>query len=80
MVGAPVVYACRLSGGPVGTTLLNHPAYEAVMIDGPAQIIVQERKLELKHEGSIVCYDVRSSRPSVPRPPPWHAMPDPGIE
>jgi class 3 adenylate cyclase len=58
VVGAPVVYACRLSGAPAGKTLLNQPAYEKVMDKFAAACFVEESELEIKHEGKLLTYVV----------------------
>ena len=72
VVGTPVVYACRMSGAPAGTTLLNQPAYEEVVGRFSAYCSIQETEIEIKHEGVHVGYLVRlSGRQYEPGPPAW---------
>ena len=72
VVGAPVVYACRMSGAPAGTTLLNQPGYEKVSERFSAQCFFREPELNIKNEGVTLAYDVRlSMRDFVPSPPSW---------
>lgn len=72
VVGSPVVYACRLSGSPAGVTLLNQPAYEVVSDKFGAACFINETKLEIKHEGSMLAYQVRlTGRQHKPDLPNW---------
>lgn len=59
VVGAPVVYACRLAGAPAGKTYLNQPAYEEVSRIAADTVIFNETSLDIKHEGSILAYDMQ---------------------
>lgn len=76
VVGGPVVYACRLSGGPSGMTLVNQPAYEAVSEHCGGSCFTAERELEVKHEGNLLAYEVRlAGRSYRPEPPGWLETP-----
>jgi len=61
VVGAPVVYACRLSGAPAGVTLLNQPAYELVIEKFAQYCTVTETSLNIKHEGELLAYEVKKA-------------------
>lgn len=72
VIGAPVVYACRLSGGPAGTTLLNQQAYEIVTQKFGGCINLQESEIEIKHEGYIITYQASlNKRAYQPGQPNW---------
>jgi class 3 adenylate cyclase len=74
IVGAPVVYACRLSGAPAGTTLLNQPAYEAISQRHGGYVLLKESTIDVKHEGTLVAYTAELSRADFAlKPPPWAA-------
>jgi class 3 adenylate cyclase len=74
VVGAPVVYACRLSGAPPGTTLVNQPAYEVISDRFGAFCFTSETSLEIKHEGRMLAYEVRlNGRPHAIAAPEWAA-------
>lgn len=76
VVGAPVVYACRLGGGPAGVTLLNQPAYECVSRDHGQRLLVSETAIDIKHEGVLVAYAVRLNAVGhAVRPPAWLELP-----
>ncbi len=64
VVGAPVVYACRMSETQAGTTLLNYPAYNAFMQDGLNAIceLVQEPTMVKHDKSSCVAYKARISK------------------
>jgi hypothetical protein len=67
-----VVYACRLSGGPPGTILLNQPAYEKISDAYGGLCLMSETSIEIKHEGGIVCYELKTSnKPFTPTVPGW---------
>lgn len=59
VVGAPVVYACRLSGGPAGKTFVNQPAYEIISDRFGAYCFVDETIIDIKHEGRMLAYEAR---------------------
>jgi class 3 adenylate cyclase len=62
IVGAPVVYACRMSGSAYAcTTLLNHRAFGIVKKDGLLDLLEWTREsAKIKHEGSpSIAYRVR---------------------
>ena len=72
IVGAPVVYACRLGGAPAGKTLLNQPAYEAISKRHVGCVLLDETSIEIKHEGVLVAYAATLSRSNYdPAPPAW---------
>ena len=72
VVGEPVVYACRLSGGPAKTTLVNQPAFEQIIAQCGAMCFANEQTHEIKHEGSVLAYDVRlNGRAYSPALPDW---------
>lgn len=72
VVGAPVVYACRLSGAPAGVTLVNQPAYEVISDHFGATCFIDETTVEFKHEGSMLAYQVRlNGREHKPILPSW---------
>ena len=72
VVGRPVVYACRLSGGLGGQILLNQPAYEHVTERYGSLFFIAETNIEIKHEGSILCYAVDPNNTHhAPAAPPW---------
>lgn len=72
IVGAPVVYACRLGGAPAGTTLLNQPAYEKVCERHGGRVLLDETSIEIKHEGVLVAYAATLSRSNYqPIQPAW---------
>jgi class 3 adenylate cyclase len=74
VVGGPVVYACRLSGAPPGSTLVNQPAYEVISDKFGATCFVSETNVDIKHEGGMLAYEVRlNGREYDPRTPPWRA-------
>jgi class 3 adenylate cyclase len=61
VVGAPVAYACRLSGAPAGRTLLNQPALDMVEERYRRYVNIEETSIEIKHEGEIVAYDASTN-------------------
>lgn len=72
VVGAPVVYACRLGSAPANCTYLNQPAFELVNSKYSPYCTVNETILEIKHEGKIVVYDVKLNKtPFSPAVPNW---------
>jgi class 3 adenylate cyclase len=72
VVGAPVVYACRLSGAPPGVTLVNQPAYEVISDRFGATCFIDETTIEIKHEGGMLAYQVRlNGRDYKPSYPTW---------
>jgi class 3 adenylate cyclase len=72
VVGAPVVYACRLSSGPGGAVLLNQAAYEKLSTQYSRLFYINEQTLEIKHEGSILCYNVKPGNSRLePKDPEW---------
>lgn len=72
VVGVPVVYACRMGSAPAGSTLLNHPAFEAVFNKYSAYCTFVETCVDVKGEGQTIAYDVRlNGKPYEACPPPW---------
>ena len=72
VVGPPVVYACRMAGGPAGHTLLNQPAYEQISERYGAQFSFDETELSLKHDGPTLAYRLRGTGQSYkPSQPDW---------
>jgi class 3 adenylate cyclase len=72
VVGVPVVYACRLSAAPPGVTLVNQPAYDAIIDKFGPYCFVTESDVEIKHEGRTIVYQMRlSSRPYTAASPDW---------
>ncbi len=75
VVGGPVVYACRLSGAPSGSTLVNQPAYEVISNRFGATCFIDETNIEIKHEGGMLAYQVRlNGREYTPSVPTWTAQ------
>ena len=62
VIGEPVVYACRLSGGKPGKTLLNQQAYVAIQKNLGGYIDLQEEELDIKHMGTVKCYSASRSK------------------
>lgn len=56
VVGAPVVYACRLSSAKLGEILLNQSAYEELITKYKKCYELSETELDIKHEGKIIVY------------------------
>lgn len=72
VVGAPVVYACRLGSAPPNVTLANQPAYEVLSDRCGSSCFIEETTLEIKHEGSMLAYAVRrNGREYAPAQPAW---------
>ncbi|MBI4187042.1 MAG: adenylate/guanylate cyclase domain-containing protein [Chloroflexi bacterium] len=72
VIGEPVVYACRLSGGEAGKTLLNQPAYEIISENYGAYVDFKEDSIEIKHEGPTLAYVTSLSKKNyVPKTPDW---------
>jgi class 3 adenylate cyclase len=74
VVGAPVVYAARLSSAPAGKTVLNQQAYEKIASHCGAFCSTSEIAMDIKHAGRILAYEVRLKKRSfTPADPPWLA-------
>jgi len=58
VVGAPVVYACRLSGAPATHTYMNHSAVAQLNLRCPTVFSASEVDFDIKHEGQVLCQDV----------------------
>ncbi|REK27046.1 MAG: adenylate/guanylate cyclase domain-containing protein [Planctomycetota bacterium] len=80
VVGRPVVYACRFSGGPAGNTLLNQVAYEHLR-DAYGQFVdFKEEVVDLKHEGRVRAYRVSLNRTKYNAVfPDWWGDDTPGV-
>jgi class 3 adenylate cyclase len=75
VVGTPVVYACRLSGAPLGCTLLNQAAYEQVTANYQELCDVKETDIDIKHEGIHIAYSASlNDQPYNPKSPGWHVF------
>lgn len=72
VVGAPVVYACRMAGGPGGKTLLNQPAYEKISTRLSGFCFLVETEVTIKNEGATLAYEVRLNKKEyLPMVPDW---------
>lgn len=72
VIGEPVVYACRFSGGEADQTLLNQSAYEAASSQFGEYINFQESDIEIKHEGKMLVYITTLSKKTYePKLPDW---------
>jgi class 3 adenylate cyclase len=72
VVGAPVVYACRMSGAPAGLTYLNQPGYEKISEQYSAYCFFEEREIEIKNEGDTLAYKIQlNGKEYVPKKPEW---------
>ena len=72
VVGPPVVYACRLGGAPAGSTYINQPEYEELSNKYGNYLHFEETSLNLKHEGSILTYQITATAKSFdPQHPEW---------
>ncbi|MCA9037630.1 MAG: adenylate/guanylate cyclase domain-containing protein [Planctomycetaceae bacterium] len=65
VVGAPVVYACRLGGAQAGQTLVNQPAYEELLSRSSEYIDFKESSILVKHEGAMLAYEVRRNEKAI---------------
>ena len=72
IVGKPVVYACRLGGAPANSVLINQPALEEVSNQFNDAFSFIEDELQVKHEGTILCYrSILTGRHHDPVSPSW---------
>jgi len=72
VVGAPVVYACRLSGAPAGHTYMNHSAVAQLNSRCQTVFAANEVDFDIKHEGLVLCQDVTLAHISYePALPDW---------
>jgi hypothetical protein len=74
VVGEPVVYACRFSGGEYGSTLLNQPAYKIVSERFGPFCFTRETEIKSKHDEhmNMLAYDVKlSAKKYSPAVPVW---------
>jgi len=78
VIGAPVVYACRMSGAEAGRTLLNQPAYEITSQKFGEFVNFQESEIDMKHEGRTLAYIATLSKKTYdPKLPDWLELPAP---
>ena len=73
VVGPAVVYACRMGSAPAGKTYLNQPAYEKISDAHGKACFINETKLDFKHEGGTLAYELRltNDKPFTPDKPVW---------
>jgi len=71
VVGAPVVYARRLSEGKPGETLLNQPAFEKLSAMYAEIVKLEPTLIDIKLEGSVAAYSVRLTARAEPAVPAW---------
>ena len=75
LVGRPVVYACRMSGGKAGDTLLNHIGFDHVASRYTRHFNFEKITLNIKHEGEAIAYRVRrNGSPLNPVHPDWNEL------
>lgn len=76
IVGAPVVYACRMGGAPAGCIYLNQGAYDEMDKRYPHLIQTKETTLLIKGDGALLAYDVSlNERIHKPNLPEWLESP-----
>lgn len=74
VVGAPVVYACRMSSCTAGETLVNETAFEKLFADFSTYCDFDETELEIKHEGKTIAHRARlNGKPYAAKRPSWLA-------
>jgi class 3 adenylate cyclase len=72
VVGAPVVYACRMSGAKAGHTFVNYPAFTKLN-SGYDTFTFQRQEINIKHEGNSLAYSVTlNGKPHEIIPPEWY--------
>lgn len=72
VVGAPVVYACRMGGCTAGETFVNEPAFEKLFSELSAYCDFDETVLEIKREGKTIAHRVRlNGKAYSPESPGW---------
>ena len=72
VVGAPVVYACRMSGAPAAITLLNQPGYEKISEKFSSYCFFRETEVDIKNEGKTLAYQVQlNGKEYAPSLPEW---------
>ncbi|MHB8168906.1 MAG: adenylate/guanylate cyclase domain-containing protein [Thermoleophilia bacterium] len=73
VVGTPVVYACRMSAAEARNTYVNQPAYEQ-LFERYSVFDFEETEIQVKHEGRMLAYGVRSNgKEFPPQAPEWIA-------
>ncbi len=72
VIGTSVVYACRLSGAPCGTTYINQQVFEVIKKKYPDNFVVTPCEMEFKGQGKMRVYECVSSEKLDPIPlPGW---------
>lgn len=72
IVGAPVVYSCRMAGTRAGATLVNQPAFEEIFERFSAYCSFDEGEIEVKLEGTLIGHFTKlNGKPYTPRQPKW---------
>ena len=61
LIGAPVVYACRMSSVEAGKTLLNQHAFEILAKNYSDYLKFSETTIMVKNEGETIGYEVYPS-------------------
>jgi class 3 adenylate cyclase len=73
LLGKPVVFACRLSSGPCGNVLVNQSAYDHLQESCPGGVCFENASLEVKHLGTLACYQVKNQDIAFPLTnPDWY--------
>jgi class 3 adenylate cyclase len=81
VVGAPVVYACRMGGADAGRTFVNQPAYEQLFKEYSAYCDFEETELDMKHGGASVAYRAKlNSKQYRPKTSPWEEKEDQQVD
>jgi len=74
VVGAPVVYACRMAGCTAGETFVNEPAFEKLFAELSAYCDFDETVLEIKREGKTLAHRAHlNGKTYSAAPPQWLA-------
>jgi len=80
VVGAPVVYACRMSSAEAGQTYVNQPAFDQ-LFQRYAAFDFAETELMIKHEGRTLAYSVRpNGKEFTPSLPEWEVEQPPPVK
>ncbi len=75
IVRTPVVYACRFSASPGGSTCLTPRAYERALELRAGEISFREAAIDIKHEGIRTAYDLVADAASLnPAKPEWDIL------
>ncbi len=72
VIGTPVVYACRLSGGHAGETRLNQGVVDQITKKNINKIHFTEIECEFKNQGKMIAYRLDSIDPEIEiKDPEW---------